>query len=121
MLVIFNINKGSGTGGFAFNTYNADGSLLHNNLNLKASGVVQAGYYSVSGNAADNEEVAISGFDASGNIVRHYSANARFRSIESRLTSAESSVSGPVTSKVNEVIARLNGLNFFSENIATIE
>ena len=116
----FNINKGSGTGGFAFNTYNADGSLLKNNLNLKASGVVQAAYYGASENAADTESVAIGGFDASGNIVRNYAANARFRSIESRLTSAEAEVNGPVLTKVNEVINRLNGLNFFSQNIETI-
>jgi hypothetical protein len=116
----FNINKGSGTGGFAFKTYNADGSMLQDNLNLKASGIVQASYYTATGNSADSESVAIAGFDASGNIVRHYESNARFRTIESRLTAAESSVSGPVTSKVNEVINRLNGLNFFSQTISTI-
>ena len=116
----FNINKGSGTGGFAFNTYNADGSILQSNLNLKASGVVQASYYSSTENAADSETVAIGGFDASGNIVRNYAANARFRSIESRLTAAEAEVNGPVLTKVNEVISRLNGLNFFSQNIETL-
>ena len=73
----FNINKGSGTGGFAFTTYNADGSILQNNLNLKASGVVQASYYGTSGNSADSEDIAITGFDASGNLVRNYDANAR--------------------------------------------
>ena len=116
----FNMNKGSGTGGFVFTTHNSDGSLLQSNLNLKASGVIQASYYTASGNSADTENVAIGGFDASGNLVRNYTANARFRSIESRLSSAESSVSGPVSSKVNEIITRLNGLNFFSQNIATI-
>jgi hypothetical protein len=116
----FNINKGSGTGGFAFNTYNADGTLLQSNLNLKASGVIQASYYTATGNADDSESVAVIGFDASGNIVRHYQSNARFRTIEARLTAAESSVNGPVSSKVNEVISRLNGLNFFSQNIQTL-
>jgi hypothetical protein len=116
----FNINKGSGTGGFAFKTYNADGSMLQDNLNLKASGIVQASYYTATGNSADSESVAIAGFDASGNVVRHYQSNARFRSIEARLTASESSVNGPVTSKVNEVINRLNGLNFFSQTISTI-
>jgi len=116
----FNVNKGSGTGGFAFKTYNADGSLYQSNLNLLASGVVQASYYTSSGHADDSESVAVAGFDASGNLVRNYQSNARFRAIEARLTAAESSVSGPVSSKVNEVINRLNGLNFFSQNIETL-
>ena len=116
----FNMNKGSGTGGFAFNSYNSNGSLLQNNMNLLASGIVQASYYTATGNSDDTESIAISGFDASGNLVRNYAANARFRSIESRLSAAESSVSGPVSSKVNEVITRLNGLNFFSQPISTI-
>ena len=116
----FNINKGSGIGGFEFKTYNADGSLLQSNLNLTGSGVVQASYYTASGNANDFESVAIMGFDASGNIVRHYSSNLRFRSIESRLTSSEADVNGPVLSKVNEIIDRLNGLSFFSQSISTL-
>ena len=116
----FNINKGSGTGGFAFNTYNADGSLLQSNLNLNGSGVIQAAYYSASQNSADSEEVAIGGFDANGNLVRNYASNARFRTIESRLSAAESSVNGPVSGKVNEIINRVNGLNFFSQNIQLI-
>jgi hypothetical protein len=116
----FNINKGSGTGGFAFKTYNADGTLLQSNLNLMASGIVNASYYTSTGNAADSESVAVAGFDASGNIVRLYQSNERFRTIEARMTAAESSVNGPVSSKVNEIITRLNGLNFFSQNIETI-
>ena len=116
----FNINKGSGTGGFAFNTYNANGSLLQSNLNLKASGIVQASYYTASGNANDTEEIAVMGIDASGNLVRNYNMNKRYRDIESRLTASESAVNGPVLGKVNEVITRLNGLNFFSQNISTI-
>ena len=117
----FNINKGAtGTGGFAFNTYNADGSLLQSNMNLKASGVVQASYYTATGNAADSESVAIGGFDASGNLVRNYAANARFRALEARLTTAETELSGDVPNKVNEIVMRLNGLNFFSQNIETI-
>ena len=65
----FNINKGSGSGGFSFKTYNADGSLLQSNLNLLASGVIQAAYYTATGNAADFETIAIAGMDASGNFV----------------------------------------------------
>ena len=116
----FNINKGSGTGGFSFKTYNADGSLLQSNLNLLASGVVQAAYYTATGNAADSESVAMVGFDASGNLVRNYASNARFRALEARATAIENDITGAVPTKVNEIVTRLNGLNFFSQNIATI-
>ena len=116
----FNINKGSGSGGFKFNTYNADGSLLQNNLNLLASGVVQASYYTATGNAADSEAVALAGIDASGNLVRNYAGNARFRALEARMTAVEGDLTGGVPTKVNEIVTRLNGLNFFSQNIATL-
>jgi hypothetical protein len=116
----FNINKGAGSGGFAFNTYNADGSLLQRNMNLLASGVVQASYYTASSNAADIEAFAIAGMDASGNLVRNYSANARYRALESRMTVIEGELTGDVPVKVNEIITRLNGLNFFSQNISSI-
>lgn len=116
----FNINKGTGSGGFSFNTYNADGSLLQRNLNLLASGVVQASYYTSTGNVADTEAVAIAGLDASGNLVRNYASNARFRALESRMTVVEGELTGDVPSKVNEIVTRLNGLNFFSQNIASI-
>jgi hypothetical protein len=116
----FNINKGSGSGGFAFKTYNTDGSFLQSNLNLLGSGVVQASYYTATGNAADSEAVAIAGMDASGNLVRNYAANARFRALEARATAIENDLTGGVPTKVNEIVTRLNGLNFFSQNIATI-
>jgi hypothetical protein len=116
----FNINKGSGSGGFSFKTYNADGSLLQSNLNLLASGVIQAAYYTATGNAADSEAVSIAGMDASGNLVRNYAANARFRALEARATAIENDLTGGVPTKVNEIVTRLNGLNFFSQNIATI-
>jgi hypothetical protein len=116
----FSINKGSGTGGFSFNTHNADGSILQSNLKLLASGVIQAAHYTASGNAADTESVAIAGLDANGNLVRNYQANARFRSLEARMTVVEGELTGDVPSKVNEIVNRLNGLNFFSQNIATI-
>ena len=116
----FNINKGSGSGGFSFKTYNTDGSLLQSNLNLLASGVIQAAYYTATGNAADSETIAIAGMDASGNLVRNYASNARFRALEARATAIESDLTGGVPTKVNEIVTRLNGLNFFSQNIATI-
>jgi hypothetical protein len=116
----FKINKGSGSGGFSFRTYNTDGTLLQSNLNLLASGVIQASYYTATGNVADSEAVALMGFDASGNFVRNYAANARFRALEARATAIENDLTGAVPTKVNEIVTRLNGLNFFSQNIATI-
>jgi hypothetical protein len=116
----FNMNKGSGTGGFAFKTYNSDGSLLQSNLNLMSSGVVQASYYTATGNTDDSESVAVMGIDASGNLVRNYNINKRYRAIEARLTASESSVNGPLSAKVNEIVTRINGLNFFSQTISTL-
>ena len=116
----FSINKGTGTGGFQFNTYNANGTLAQSNLNLLPSGVVQAAYYNATGNASDSEAVAIAGLDADGKLVRNYAANARFRAVEARLTALETDLVGNVPAKVNEIVTRLNGLNFFSQNIATI-
>lgn len=116
----FKINKGSGSGGFSFRTYDSDGSLLQNNLNLLASGVIQASYYTATGNGADSEDVAISGFDASGNMVRDYSKNARLRSLEARITTVENDLTGNVPQKINEIITRLNGLHFFSQPIHSI-
>jgi Spondin-like TSP1 domain len=116
----FKINKGTGSGGFSFRTYNADGTLLQNNLNLLASGVIQASYYTTTGMAADFEPVAFMGFDASGNFVRNYAANARFRALEARFTAVENDLIGEVPTKVNEIVTRLNGLRFFSQLIESI-
>ena len=121
----FNINKGaSGTGGFQFNTFDASGNLLKNNMNLLANGQVQAVYYNSTGNSSDFEAVAIAGFDANGNLVRNYAANQRFRLAEARLTAIENDLvlngSANIVTKVNDIINRLNGLNFFSSNIVSI-
>ena len=116
----FSINKGTGTGGFQFNTYNANGTLAQSNLNLLPSGIVQATYYNATGNASDSEAVAIAGFDSNGNLARNYAVNARYRAAEARLTAIETDLTNGVPNKVNEIITRLNGLNFFSQNIATI-
>jgi Spondin-like TSP1 domain len=116
----FNMNKGTGTGGFKFNTYNSNGTLLQNNLNLMSSGVVQASYYTATGNAADTEPISVTGIDANGNLIRNYAANARFRALEARATAIENDITGAVPTKVNELVTRLNGLDFFSQNISTI-
>lgn len=114
------MNKGNGTGGFAFATYNPNGTLMQSNLNLLASGMIQASYYSASRNGADFETVAAAGFDASGNIVRNYDLNNRLRTLEARVTVVEIADVPTLTTKMNEMIGRLNGLNFFSQRISTI-
>ena len=114
----FSINKGSGTGGFKFSTYNSNGSLLQNNLNLLSSGVIQAQYYTATNHSEDIDDVAVMGLDASGNLVRNYATNARFRTAESRLTAFENGVVVP--NKINEIVTRLNGLGFFSQSISTL-
>ena len=116
----FRINKGTGTGGFSFSTYSSNGSLLQSNLNLLASGMIQAPYYMGSGSAADFESVAAVGFDESGNIIRNYALNARLRTLEARVTVVEIADVPTLTTKMNEMIGRLNGLNFFSQRISTI-
>lgn len=116
----FKINKGTGTGGFSFRTYNEDGTLLQTNLNLLGSGVIQASYYTATGNASDTEKVALMGFDESGNVVRTYESNSRFRSLEARFTAVENDLTGEVPSKINEIISRLNGLQFFSQLINSV-
>jgi hypothetical protein len=116
----FNINKGSGTGGFAFNTYDASGNLAQNNLNLSADGKVQAVAYQRTTDALDSETYAIASFDASGNLVRNYQQNARLRSVEERVTDLESEMSNTLPKKVNQIITRINGLKFFSNDIEAL-
>ena len=116
----FRINKGTGTGGFSFSTFSSNGTLLQSNLNLLASGMIQAAYYTATGAAADFESVAAAGFDASGNLIRNFALNTRLRTLEARVTVVELANVPTLTTKMNEMITRLNGLNFFSQNISTI-
>lgn len=117
----FNINKGaSGTGGFKFGTYAADGTLAQSNLELAADGSVKIDKYKATTNAADSETNAIASFDASGNLVRNYQQNARLRSIEERVTDLETETTQTVPAKVNQIIGRINGLKFFSNDIESL-
>lgn len=117
----FKINKGaSGTGGFKFNTYNSDGTLSQTNLELNADGTVKAVKYAATADALDSEARAIVTFDANGQLVRDFGQNARIRSVEDRLTSLEEDTGSTVPVKVNEIITRLNSLNFFSSNIESL-
>ena len=113
----FNVNKGTGTGGFQFQTFKSNGQLDKINLNLESSGVVQAPYYSASANTLDSETVAIAGFDSQGNLVRSFQQNNRFRSIESRVAILEGETVQGIPQKMNELITRFNNLHFYSNNI----
>lgn len=116
----FNINKGSGSGGFQFNTFNANGALQQNNLTLHASGTVTVPYYANTGNSGDSDAVAIAGFDTDGNLVRNFGANMANRARDARIAAIETNLISNLPDKMNEVITRVNGLNFFSQNIETI-
>jgi hypothetical protein len=116
----FKVNKGTGTGGFTFNTYNANGSLDKNNMNLFAAGNVQVPYYSTTSDTQDSETTAFATFDSNGNIIRDYKQNQRIRSIENRVATLESQTVASVPEKVNEVIGRINSLNFFSSPISNL-
>ena len=115
----FNINKGTGVGGFNFQTYDANGNLLQNNMSMNASGTVQVPYYStVTTDSADSETTAMAVFDATGNLVRSYQQNARFRGVENRLNVLEGETVASVPVKVNEIIGRLNTLKIWNTQIA---
>ena len=119
---MFRVNKGaSGSGGFSFQTHDAAGALVANSgLLVSGSGVVTAQYYTATTDTQDTEAVALAGLDASGNLVRNFASNLRFRQAEARLSSIEGELTGDVPDKLNEVITRLNNLNFFSSNIQNL-
>ena len=115
----FNINKGTGSGGFNFQTFNADGVTNKTNLSLNGSGSVQIPYYStVTTDSQDSETTAMVVFDSTGNLVRSYQQNQRFRSVETRLNNLEGTVVASVPVKVNEIIGRLNTLKIWNTQIA---
>jgi len=117
----FNINKGTGSGGFNFQTFNADGVTNKTNLTLNGAGSVQIPYYStVTTDSQDSETTAMAAFDASGNIVRSYNQNQRFRGVENRLNNLEGTVVASVPIKVNEIVTRLNTLKIWNTKIANL-
>ena len=117
----FNINKGTGSGGFNFQTFNADGVTNKTNLSLNGSGSVQIPYYStVTTDSQDSETTAMAVFDSTGNLVRSYQQNQRFRSVETRLNTLEGEVVASVPIKVNEIITRLNTLKIWNTKIANL-
>jgi hypothetical protein len=116
----FSVNKGTGSGGFSFSTYNSDGSLYKNNLNLDSTGLIQAPSYNVTTSLADTENVAIMGLDSNGNLIRNYMANQRFRVAEARLTAIENDLTINIPVKLNEIVTRIVNFNFFSSNVEYI-
>ena len=117
----FNINKGTGSGGFNFQTFNADGVTNKTNLTLNGAGSVQIPYYStVTTDSQDSETTAMAAFDASGNIVRSSQQNQRFRGVETRLNNLEGTVVASVPIKVNEIVTRLNTLKIWNTKIANL-
>ena len=115
----FNINKGTGSGGFNFQTFNADGVTNKTNLSLNGSGSVQIPYYStVTTDSQDSETTAMVVFDSTGNLVRSYQQNQRFRGVETRLNNLEGTVVASVPIKVNEIIGRLNTLKIWNTQIS---
>ena len=118
----FKVNPGaSGTAGFSFTSYDRNGNNAVSNLVLKANGVVQASAgYSVTSDQNDiiEQNGAVAGFDMSGNLIRNYAINGRIRAVENSLSTISSDLTSGLASKVNELITRLNGLNFYNNNIA---
>jgi len=115
------INKGSNLGGFVFQTYDSTGTLYKTHLELSGSGYVTMPYYNASGDPLDTEEYAIAGFDAQGRLVRDYRQNTRFRSLESRVGSAEGKSTVETPARINEVIKRMNSLDMFSSDMKLLE
>lgn len=116
------VNKGAaGTGGFKFATHANDGSEAQVNLELLDSGHVKAVKYSKTADSLDSETHAIAAFDDNGQLVRSYQQNARFRSVETRLSSIEEDTLTGTPIKVNEIIRRINSLKFFSTDIPLLD
>jgi len=116
----FGINPGAnGTAGFQFTSYNATGGAAVSNLVLNPNGSVMMSYYNVTSVPADILEgnQAIATFDASGNLVRNYGINQRIRTVESTLATINADLTAGLTTSVNQIITRLNNLNFYSNNL----
>jgi F5/8 type C domain len=119
----FNMNAGSsGTGGFKFSTYDANGQNEVVNLSLDKFGYAKMPKYAATNDALDSEpSAAIVTFNSAGQLVRDYQQNARLRSSESRATNLENTVLPTVSTKVNEIISRMNAVAFFNSNITAMD
>jgi hypothetical protein len=117
----FIMNPNGNTAAFDFKVTNANGSANRTVMTMRGNGQIQTVFYNKTAHADDSEPVAVAGFDADGNIVRKYEVNARIRTVETAVSTIASSVGQGLTNKVNEVITRLNSLNFYSNNIKLYE
>ena len=104
--------------GSSANTLNfrstVDGSNFSNVLQVGNNGNIRAFAYGATGLAADSETLAVAALDPSGNLVRDFAFNARIRNIETLVNNLDANAFNTVPSKVNEIIHKLNNLNFYS-------
>ena len=114
------INKGAGSGGFAFQTHGSTGALEKTHMELSEYGYVTMPLYSATTDGIDQEPTAIASFDPQGKLVRNYQQNTRLRSVENRVASAEEDAFINTPNAVNSIIKRLNSLEFFSTPIAEL-
>lgn len=117
----FIMNPNGQTAAFDFKVTNTNGTANRTLMTMRGNGQVQTVFYNKTANSDDSEPVAVAGFDNDGNLVRRYEVNARIRTVETAVSTIASSVGQGLTNKVNEVILRLNSLNFYSNNIKLYE
>jgi hypothetical protein len=117
----FIMNPNGNTAAFDFKVTNTNGTANRTVMTMRGNGQIQTVFYNKTANSDDSEEVAVAGFDNDGNLVRKYEVNARIRTVETAVNTIASSVGQGLTNKVNEVITRLNSLNFYSNNIKLYE
>jgi len=113
----FIMNPNGKNAAFDFKVTKADGTDNRTVMTMQGNGQIQTVFYNKTTNADDSELTAVAGFDKDGNLVRHYPVNARIRTVETAVSTIAASVGQGLSSKVNEVITRLNSLNFYSQNI----
>jgi hypothetical protein len=81
------------------------------------NGIVQLPRYQKTTDAFDIDTTAFAGFDSKGNLVRDFNTNKRIREIEEDVVQMNLDFMDGLTQKVNNIIGRVNGLNFFSDTI----
>jgi len=81
------------------------------------NGIVQLPRYQKTTDAYDIDKTAFAGFDSKGNLVRDFKTNQRIRAIEEDVSTVNFDFMNGLTQKVNNIISRVNGLNFFSDTI----
>lgn len=116
----FSVNKGDGTGGFSFSTYDASGNVLTNNLNLLNTGEDHIPFYGATENEDDIDDIAIVGVDRTGKIVRFFDINARLQALEERTADLEDEMGAGVGDTMNNVINLTNSMGLSSVALPTL-